>query len=307
MRIALTGASGFIGVFTARLLSRSGHEVIALVRDSSPTGALRLEGVEVRVWAQADRTTWGRAFEGAEAVIHNAADWGALRSGDLRAHLDSNVSASIELLHHAHSIGADRFCFVSSVATHHDILPGWGGLIDETHPLRPHGLYGAYKAAVEAHLWDAHFRLGMRASAVRPAGVYGVEPVNLARSAGHREVSALLRGERVTPETSPGGGKWVHVEDVALALMRCVEREGAAGRAFNLADCYAKRTRIAEHARDALGLPADRVVPDTSPPARNAFDKRAARDVLGVGLDRGDDGLRAHAVELIGALRGAGV
>lgn len=304
MRIALTGASGFIGVSTARLLAQSGHEVIALVRSSSSTEPLEaIEGVEVRRWSQADRASWPDAFRNAEAIIHNSVDWTALRSGDLAAHLDSNLAASIELIHFAHDRGAHRFSFVSSVAVHHDMSPAWKGVIDEEHPLRPHGLYGACKAAVEPHLWDAHYRRSMHTTAIRPAAVYGVEPVNLVRSHGFREAAALIKGETITPEISPGGGKWVHVDDVALALARSIERDGAAGRAFNLADCYAKRTRFAEHARDALGLPEDRVVPDTTPPAKNVFDKTATQEVLGVPLDRGDDGLREHMAALVEAIK----
>jgi len=101
----------------------------------------------------------------------------------------------------------------------------------------------------------------------------------------------------------PGGGKWVHVDDVALAIVRSLERDAAAGKPFHLADCYAKFTRLGEHAAGFLGLPQTMVEPDTAPAAMNTFDKTAAREILGVPLSRGDNGLKAYAADLVNAVK----
>ncbi len=309
MRIVLTGASGFIGTFSARVLRDRGHEVVGLVRPTSATG--HLDPVISRYVRadQADASAWPDLLAGADAVVHNSFDWDALRSGDLTRHLHSNVAGAVQLLHAAHRAGVSRFIYLSSVAAHHDISPSWGGLVDEDHPLRPGSLYGAAKAAVEAHLWDAKFRLGMHTAALRPAAVYGVEPVRLERSHGEEQVRRLLRGERVNRRDFPGGGKFVHVQDVAMAVCRAVERaelENVSGRAFHLADCYAKYTRFGEHAAALLGLDPSMVEPDTGPPAKNIFDKAATREALGVEQSRSDLGLRDYVGELIHAIRRAG-
>jgi len=302
MRVALTGASGFIGASVARALAEGGHTVTAMVRPTSVREHVAPYVDRFVVGDQADPAIWADLVEKADAMVHNSVDWAALREGALRRHLESNLLGSIELLDHCRRAGVGRFVFVSSVATHHDISPKWEGIVDEDHPLRPATLYGACKAAVEPHLWWAHYSEGMHTAAVRPAGVYGVEPVRLEKSHGYGQVKRLQEGKRVTPAEFPGGGKWVHVEDVALAIVRAIEREEASGRAFNLADCYAKRTRFAEHAVEILGLDEAMVEPDTGPPARNMFSKEATRGVLGVGLDRGDDGLREHMRALIEAI-----
>ena len=96
-----------------------------------------------------------------------------------------------------------QFVFLSTVAVHHDILPRWKGFVDEDHPLRPVGLYGAYKAAVEAHLWDAHYRTGQHTCALRPCAVYGIDP-NLERSIGYPIVGDIRAGK---PFRRAGGGK----------------------------------------------------------------------------------------------------
>jgi len=172
------------------------------------------------------------------------------------------------------------------------------GLVDEDHPLRPAGLYGAYKAAVEAHLWEAHFRLGQNTCAIRPCGVYGIDP-RLERSIGYPIIQRIKRGK---PFTRMGGGKFVHVDDVAAAVLATVGNEGAAGRAFNLADCYARWADLAQMTAELLGVDAEI---DSSSPSqpKNVFTKDAAQS-LGVALDRGHDGLRRHLRELIDHMAG---
>ncbi len=293
MRVALTGVSGFIGSAIARHLRRAGHTVAGLVR---PTG--RRDHVEpcvdqFVVGDQADPGVWPRLLDGADCLVHNSVDWAPLRSGDLEGHLRSNLDGSLRLLW---ASAPRQFIFMSTIAVHHDILPRWEGVIDEDHPLRPMGAYGAYKAAVEAHLWDEHYRTGRHTAALRPCGVYGIDP-RLERSIGYTIVDDLRKGK---PVRRAGGGKFVHVDDVAAAVVAIVGNPGAAGRPFNLADCYARWSDWATMAAAIMGIDAN--IDDSSPPSpKNVFSKDAARS-LGVNLDRGHEGIRAHLRELIAAM-----
>jgi len=302
MRVALTGASGFIGAHAAQALAQEGHQVVALVRPTSRTDHIASAVERFVVGDHADRACWRELLRDVDALVHNSLDRAPLDAGDLQAHLRSNLEASILLLDEARSLGVRRLVFVSSVAVHHRILPRWKGLVDEDHPTRPRSWYGAYKAAVEDHLWALGHQFSLHVAALRPAAVYGLDP-RLERSHGHEQVRRLLAGEPVHWRDFPGGGKWVHVEDVALAIVRAAERDEAGGQPFHLADCYAKFTRFGELAAELLGLPASMVDPDPSPPARNRFDKTAARETLSVPLDRGEAGLREHVRQLIDAVK----
>lgn len=305
MIVALTGASGFLGGAIARQLAQSGHQVTALVRDSSVTAHIEPFITRYVVGDQSDPATWAYFLKKADAVVHNSYDWAAIKAGGLRQHLESNLVGSLGLLNAVHEERINKFVYMSTVAVHHAMSDRWEGQIDEEHPLRPGGLYGACKAAIEAHLWAAHHSWGMHTVSLRPSAVYGVEPVRLARSWGYKMVRKLHDGGSVTPENFPGGGKWVHVDDVALATVRAIERQDASGRVFNLADCYAKFTTLAQFAAEAMGLEPDRVEVDSSPPAQNQFVKNACRDILGVPLDRGETGLRRYMADLVEAVRRA--
>jgi nucleoside-diphosphate-sugar epimerase len=87
------------------------------------------------------------------------------------------------------------------------------------------------------------------------------------------------------------------VDDVAAAAAAAVGNPIAAGRAFNLVDCYARWADWAAIACDVLG--ASREIDLTSPASpRNSFSRDAARE-LGVRLDRGHEGIRSHLRALI--------
>jgi nucleoside-diphosphate-sugar epimerase len=290
MHIALTGASGFIGSVTARKAHEAGHTITALVRPTSRRDHIEPYVTRFVTGTHDDQSAWPALLDGAEAIVHNSVDWTPLRSDDHATHFRSNLLASLELLK---ASAPRQFVFISTVAVHHDIRPRWNGTIDEDHPLRPAHLYGAYKAAVEAHLWSEHFGSARHTSALRPCAVYGIDPA-LERSHGYDLILKLKRGE---PITKPGGGKFVHVDDVAHAIVATLGNPSAAGRPFNLVDCYARWADWALMARDMLGL--DNPV-DTSSPAKpeNEFTRDAAQS-LGVDLNRGHEGIRKHLKQLI--------
>ena len=141
--------------------------------------------------------------------------------------------------------------------------------------------------------WAAHFSSGRNTCAHRPCAVYGIDP-ELERSHGYALIQKLMRHE---PIRKPGGGKFVHVNDVAAAVVASVGNPAVAGRPYNLVDCYARWADWAVIAADLLGVKADI---DLSSPAepKNMFTKDAVHS-LGVDLNRGHSGIRQHLRELI--------
>ena len=300
MLVSLTGASGFIGSYTARALKSAGHEVRALVRSTSRRDHIEDVVASFVEGDIADPSAMEKLCDGAEAVIHNAVDWSAVRGDDAFAHFDRNVAGSLKLLETARRKGVGQFLYVSSGAVNHEIVTT--PIITETHPTWSGSLYGAAKAAIEPFLKAYHFQYGMNTSAWRPVAVYGVDP-DLERSQWFESIDAARRGE---PVDRPGGGKITNVQDVADALALAVGDEAVSGEIYNLAEQYLYWCQPAMMAAEISGSGA-KVADYREGGPKNQYDKSKAvaffeRHGHAEGLRRGESGVRAYVEELLEAL-----
>jgi nucleoside-diphosphate-sugar epimerase len=296
MLVALTGASGFIGSYTAAALHRAGHAVRALVRQTSRRDHIEPFVAEWRDGDAADPQALAGLVAGADAVIHNAVDWDALERSPL-ANFERNVLGSLRLLEAARLAQVGQFLFVSSVAVYHEILPD--RKLDENHPTWPRSTYGAYKASIEPHLKAYHVSYGMNTSAWRPAAVYGVDPA-LKKSQWYDLVDRARTGGTID---TPEGGKITHVQDVADALALAVGDKSVAGQLYNLVDGYMYWQTAAEFAKELSGSSAT-IVDRKGTGPKNQFDTRKAIDFFDrhgnrTALRRGPAGVKVYVGDLL--------
>jgi nucleoside-diphosphate-sugar epimerase len=298
MLVSLTGASGFIGSYTAATLHRAGHRVRALVRASSRRDHLEPHVAEWVVGTQNDPAGVEQLVRGADAVIHNSVSWNRGATVEL-PDVEDNVMGSLRLLESARLAGARQFIFVSSAAAYHEIPDSAAGRITEETVTWPGSTYGAYKVAVEAHLKAYHARYQMNTSAWRPAAVYGVDP-NLRRSQWYELIDRARRGETID---EPRGGKITHVQDVADALTLAVGDASVSGQFYNLIDRYMYWEEAARFARELSGSTA-RIEDRRGSGPKNQFDTRKAIDFFErhgnrIALRRGTEGVREYVAELL--------
>lgn len=174
MRIAITGAGGFIG---GSLLSRLVQEgldggQVELVALASSVGSMH--GIQSRHPAVACGLLHDAepTLAGCQVLVH--AGWAtvpATAEADPLNDLRENVEGSIRLFEQAARAGVRRIVFMSSGGTVYGDplrLP-----IDETHPLRPAGVYGASKLCVERYLAVRAKHHGFEHVILRPGNVYG--------------------------------------------------------------------------------------------------------------------------------------
>jgi len=253
MRIAVTGATGFLGRYVVRHLSEGGHQLRCWHRPASDlTGfdepAGRVEWIHGQL---GDVDASRRLVEGCDAVVH-AALWrpgqgfrGA--EGDITKFTEINVIGTLGLIEAARAAGVGRFVFVSTCAVHEKVLDDRP--LDETHPLWPYSHYGAHKAAIEKFVHSYGLGHGYPICAARPTGIYGVaHPVE--RSKWFDLVRAVVRGE---PAECEGGGKEVHAADVARSIDVLLSAEAIAGEAYNCYDMYISDYDVATLAKELTG------------------------------------------------------
>lgn len=185
MKLAITGATGFVGGRLLELALAGGHEIRALTRRQQPDR----EGVQWIHGALDQPDSLDRLAEGADAVIHVA---GVINAPDAAGFEAGNVMGTAAVIAAAERSGVKRFVHVSSLAAREPKL----------------SIYGATKAGSEALVAAS----SIPSAIVRPPAVYGP---------GDRETLELFRMARYGLVMLPPEGRLslIHVEDLVRLLL----------------------------------------------------------------------------------------
>jgi len=298
MRVALTGATGFIGRYIAKHLADEGHSLRCWHRASSSRDGF--DSIHDIQWVEGglgDRDSTVALVAGCDAVVHAALDRPGVgfrgAEGDVIEFVQKNVVGTLELIEAARQAHVGRFVFISTCAVHEKILDDRP--LDEAHPLWPTSHYGAYKAAVEKFVHSYGLGQGYPICALRPTGVYGVTRP-LQHSRWYDLVAAVVRGE---PVRCLRGGKEVHAADVAKAAGLLLQVDGIAGEAFNCYDRYVSELDVALLAKELSGSPSQIAGEPKQPKHQIRTDKIRA---LGMRFG-GDELLRRTVADLVAGVR----
>lgn len=290
MKIAITGATGFIGVELVRQLLDAGHQLKCWHRACSDLSPL--DGCDVE-WVEGELTDTNSARElisDCEAVVHS----GLWRSGmsfqvieaDVVEYARINILGTLGLIEAAMAADVERFVFISTCAVHDHILDDRP--LDETHPLWANSHYGAHKAAIEKFVHSYGLGSGLPICALRPTGVYGVK-AKVEHSKFFNLIRDVVAGKNV--EVS-GGGKEVHVSDVAQAIQILLKAEGIAGQAYSCYDRYISEFDVATIAKQICGSPSQIVGKQKRP--KNEIDSSKIKKL---GMKFGGEALLHKTVE----------
>ena len=237
MRVFVTGAAGFIGSHMVDRLLAAGHSVIGF--DNMSTGQRRfLEGAVAHpqfAFHEADlldRKSLGQAMQGAELVVHFAAN-ADVRFGTEhpRKDLDQNTIASWNVLEAMREHGCKRIVFSStgSVYGEPEIFP-----TPETCPFPIQtSLYGASKLAAEGLIQAYCEGFGLQGYIFRFVSILGER-----YSHGHvfDFYQQLSQHSEHLHVLGDGHQKksYLHVQDCIDAILTAIERANDKVNIFNL-------------------------------------------------------------------------
>lgn len=185
MKLAITGATGFVGQATLDVALAKGHSVRALTRRPQ-VGRDRLEWVHGTL---SDGDALAKLVDGVDAVIHIA---GLTNTPDPAQFEPANVGGTANVIAAAKEAGVRRFVFVSSLSAREPSLSA----------------YGASKAKAEELVEKSSLDWTM----VRPPAVYGPHD---------KDMFELFRSAKygLVPLPPKGRTSIIHVEDLARLLV----------------------------------------------------------------------------------------
>ena len=217
-RLAVTGATGFVGGRLLDLARQEGRSLACLTRRPQPPR----DGV---TWVEGDlhdTAALARLCEGASAVVHIA---GVINAPDAAGFEAGNVEGTKNVLAAAKAAAVPHFVHVSSLAAREPSL----------------SLYGASKARSETAVKTA----GLDHAIVRPPAVYGP---------GDRETLELFRMAKRGLVMLPPEGRLslIHADDLARLLLALADGAGRSGLVLEPDDATAEAWTHKQFAK-ALG------------------------------------------------------
>ena len=179
--VAVTGASGMIGVYLCRSLLRAGAHVVGVVRNPEKAAFLAAEGVEFRKADLADTAALTAAFQGCDAVIANAAMYVSTKSMSAwEDHEKANLDGTRNVYQAAHDAGVKRIVQISTFGIYRwSILHTMNEQQKQLNGAkRQGGAYRATKQISEVLGWEMAGNLQLDMTALRPSLVYGARDYN---------------------------------------------------------------------------------------------------------------------------------
>jgi nucleoside-diphosphate-sugar epimerase len=270
MKVALTGATGFIGSHILAELLGHGHEVTALVRDDAQANIVTARGAKATVVDLYDRPAVVSLLSGVDGAIHTASP-----GDETSADLDSAV---VDAATEAFAGAGKPYIHISGVWIYGDNTS-----IVEESPFKPPALV-AWKEPIERRILDTP---DMRGAVIVSSVAYGD---------GGGGMPGLLLG---SPRDDAGNlimlgsgqQHWstVHVVDLARLFRRVLESDSARGRYVVGNGLNPTVAELTEAAAVAAGAPG--AVPGSEDEARTRLGDYFAEVLL---LDQGTSGAKAR-------------
>jgi nucleoside-diphosphate-sugar epimerase len=227
MKIFLTGASGFIGTATARMLLKQGHTVYAMSRSEASDKAIDATG-SIPIRCQLNEVTIEH-LQQSEIVIHAAAmveSW-----GDKKEFWNTNVEGTRQLATIAKTAGVKKFIHISTEA----VL--WTGKnlidIDERTPYSTSTSYqyGETKREAEKLVVAANETGLFETIVVRPRLVWGPEDKTILPAA----IAMYKKGHFTWINKGQAKTSSSHIYNVVEGIRLAIEK-GKGGQIYFITD-----------------------------------------------------------------------
>lgn len=226
MKLAITGATGFVGSHLIAAARAADHQIRALTRRPQPPR----DAIEWIDGALDRPDRLAALVAGCDAVVHVA----GVINGDREAFRQGNIVGTEAVVAAAANAGVRRFIHISSLAAREPQLSA----------------YGWSKSVAEEPVIAA----GLNWTIIRPPAIYGP---------GDREMLEIFRAARWGVVPLPPGGhlSLIHVADLCRLILACLDQASSYTRTYEPDDGREAGWSTVELARAIGRAVGRRVVP----------------------------------------------
>lgn len=229
MKVFVTGSTGFIGKYVTETLSKAGHDLVCLVWEKEaahpPQHLIRL-GAELVIGDVTDPSTFREAMNGCDALVHLAGIYTTWEP-DPSIYTRINVDGTRKVMEAALDAQLSKVIEVSTYAI-------WGGTTDfpfteKSEPgERPASEYARTKRRGELEAWKLHEEKGLPLVVIYPCNVLGAGDTRPTGS----YINDLVNRRLPATMFNDSIMTFVHVRDVALAILRALETPDNIGEGY---------------------------------------------------------------------------
>jgi dihydroflavonol-4-reductase len=254
----ITGGTGFIGTYLVRRMAQTEHEMVCLVRKTSGVSTLEEVGATLVTGDVTDKNSLLEGMKGCEAVLHLASIY-TFWAPDRRVYSAINVSGTRNVMEAALETGVSKVVHVSSNVSYGkpDDLP-----FTEESPAGPvrFSEYAETKYQGDLIAWELYRTKGLPLVMVCPGVALGRGDVK----ASGRYIQDLIFRRMPVTVFHKTVLTWVHVQDVAEAIVRALEKEGNIGQKYLVGREHLSFRELNQMIGDISGVPLPRFhLPDS--------------------------------------------
>jgi dihydroflavonol-4-reductase len=225
MKIFITGSTGFIGTYLVRRLAKTQHELYCLAREKSETRFLEEIGVNIIKGDVTDKDSLLKGMEGCNWVAHLASSF-VFWLPRKKAFKDVNITGTQNVMESALERGISKVVYVSTAAIYGNAK--WP--ITEETPLGTERASKYVQTKYEGDLitWDLYEKSKLPLVVIYPSAVVGA---NDPKACG-RYIKNYAEGRMPAQVLTKFNFPFVHVKDVAEAIVRALEKENNIGEKY---------------------------------------------------------------------------
>jgi dihydroflavonol-4-reductase len=225
MKIFITGSTGFIGTYLVSRLAKTQHELYCLAREKSDTRFLKEIGANIIKGDVTDKVSLLKGMEECNWVAHLASSF-VFWLPDNQVFHDVNVTGTRNVMESAIEKNISKVVYVSTAAVYGNTY--WP--ITEETPVgsKRASKYVRTKFEGDQIAWDLYEKKNLPLVVIYPSAVIGA---NDPKAAG-RYLKNYAQGHMPSQVLTKLYFPWVHVKDVAEAIVKALEKENNIGEKY---------------------------------------------------------------------------